>query len=216
MIPRQLLSNKTFGGKRPARERVLDLGEGSTARASGPSFNGHASIGMFEYIYFTPAHVGVSRKTATGFCGSCWVADFAWSGRGFFVRFGSRILRGFEEEKARASAPFLCGLFDENLCLVIAAKRINLAVYCYGDETASGCRHRRFCRPGVGCAIIRFYDLKSFLVLGIPPANCVKLPVHRNGSEVHAWSWHGLPYSTCHSSCHKPRARETMWLMERP
>jgi len=41
------------GRGRPAPEPVLDLGESSTARARGPSFNGHASNEMFRNAHST-------------------------------------------------------------------------------------------------------------------------------------------------------------------
>lgn len=120
MLPLKLSSDKHSAEKARAGERVLDLGECSAARASGPSFNGHASNGMFGYTHSTPAHMGAigknsciqklhenERDRGCGLMGRVvrleltelvfrlgWLSDFAWWGRGFFVRCGPRILRG--------------------------------------------------------------------------------------------------------------------------
>ncbi len=62
MIPLKRSPDKAFGREKPAPEPLLVLGECSTARAGGPSFNGHASNEMFGYSYFTAAHHGLIRK----------------------------------------------------------------------------------------------------------------------------------------------------------
>jgi hypothetical protein len=55
--------DKAFARERPAREPFLDLGECSTARASGPFFNAHTSNEMFGHRHSTAAHYRRDRKS---------------------------------------------------------------------------------------------------------------------------------------------------------
>jgi len=55
--------DKALARERPAREPFLDLGECSTARASGPFFNAHTSNEMFGHRHSTAAHYRRDRKS---------------------------------------------------------------------------------------------------------------------------------------------------------